>query len=49
MCAEPMENEEEIYYEAISKPPEERKAYLEAACGGDGRLLARIEALLKAR
>ncbi|MHC4679950.1 MAG: protein kinase domain-containing protein, partial [Planctomycetota bacterium] len=49
MCAEPMKNEETIYHEAVSKPPEERKAYLEAACGGDAGLLARIEALLKAR
>ena len=49
MCAEPMKNEETIYHEAVSKPPEERKAYLETACDGDAELLARIEALLKAR
>jgi len=49
MCAEPMKNEETIYHEAISKPPEKRKAYLEAACGGDAELMAHIEALLKAR
>ena len=49
MCAEPTKNEETIYHEAVSKPPKERKAYLEAACGDDTELLARIEALLKAR
>ena len=49
MCTEPMKNEETIYHEAISKPPQERKAYLEAACGGDAELLTHIEALLKAR
>jgi len=49
MCAEPTKNEETIYHEAVSKPPKARKAYLEAACGDDTKLLARIEALLKAR
>lgn len=49
MCAEPTKNEETIYHEAISKSPKERKAYIEAACGDDTELLARIEALLKAR
>ena len=49
MCAEPTKNEEIIYHEAVSKPPKERKAYIEAACGDDTELLARIEALLKAR
>ncbi|MHC4324461.1 MAG: protein kinase domain-containing protein [Planctomycetota bacterium] len=49
MSAEPKKNEETIYHEAISKPPKERKAYLEAACGDDTELLARIKALLKAR
>jgi serine/threonine protein kinase/ribosomal protein S16 len=49
MCAEPTKDEETIYHEAVSKPPKERKAYIEAACGDDTELLARIEALLKAR
>jgi serine/threonine protein kinase len=49
MCAEPIKNEETIYDEAISKPPKERKAYIEEACGNDTELLARIETLLKAR
>jgi WD40 repeat protein len=49
MCPEQMKNEESIYHEAVSKPPEERKAYLETVCDGDAELLARMEALLKAR
>jgi serine/threonine protein kinase/Tol biopolymer transport system component len=49
MCAEPTKNEETIYHEAVSKPPKERKAYIKAVCGDDTELLARIEALLKAR
>jgi len=48
MCAEQRKDEEAIYYAAISKPPEQRKAYIEAACGDDAELLARVEALLKA-
>jgi len=48
MCAEHRKDEEAIYYAAVSKPPEERKAYIEAACGDDAELLARVEALLKA-
>jgi serine/threonine protein kinase len=49
MCAEPTKNEETIYHEAVSKSPKERKAYIESACGDDTKLLARVEALLKAR
>jgi WD40 repeat protein/serine/threonine protein kinase len=49
MCVERAKNEESIYYRAISKPPKERNAYIKAACGEDRSLLARIEALLKAR
>ncbi|MCJ7777983.1 MAG: serine/threonine protein kinase, partial [Sedimentisphaerales bacterium] len=48
MCANQKKDEEAIYYEAISKPPDERKAYVQAACGDDAELLARVEALLKA-
>jgi serine/threonine protein kinase/tetratricopeptide (TPR) repeat protein len=48
MCAEDNKNEEQIYYQAISKPPGERQAYLKEACGDDAELLGRIEALLKA-
>jgi WD40 repeat protein/tRNA A-37 threonylcarbamoyl transferase component Bud32 len=49
MCAEQKKDEEAIYYEAISKRAKERKAYIEAACGDDAELAARVEALLKAR
>ncbi len=49
MCAERPKNEELIYYEAISKPPQERDSYIKAACGEDRRLLARVEALLRVR
>jgi len=48
MCAEDNKNEEQIYYEAISKPPGERQAYLKEVCGDDAELSARVEALLKA-
>ncbi len=41
--------EERIYTEALSKTPEERKAYIEEACGNDKALLERIKALLKSR
>jgi len=49
MCAEDNKNEEQIYYQAISKPPDERQAYIKEACGDDADLLGRIETLLKAR
>ncbi|MHC4629584.1 MAG: serine/threonine protein kinase, partial [Planctomycetota bacterium] len=49
MCARQQTNEETIYYEAVLKPPKERKEYIRAACGDDTALLARIEALLEAR
>jgi serine/threonine protein kinase/Tol biopolymer transport system component/tetratricopeptide (TPR) repeat protein len=41
-------NEEAIYYEALAKVPQEREAYLRAACGQDAGLLARVRVLLKA-
>ena len=49
MCARHKNDEEAIYYAAIKKPPVERSDYLKAACGEDADLLARVEALLKAR
>jgi serine/threonine protein kinase/tetratricopeptide (TPR) repeat protein len=49
MCARHKNDEEAIYYAAIKKPPAERSDYLKAACGEDADLLARVEALLKAR
>jgi serine/threonine protein kinase len=48
MCAECNKNEEQIYYDALSKPPSQRQAYIKEVCGDDTELLARIEALLKA-
>jgi serine/threonine protein kinase/Tol biopolymer transport system component/tetratricopeptide (TPR) repeat protein len=41
-------NEEAIYYEALDKTPDQREAYLRAACGKDAGLLARVRVLLKA-
>ncbi|MHC4691832.1 MAG: protein kinase domain-containing protein [Planctomycetota bacterium] len=49
MCAEYKKDEETIYNAAAAMPPAERIAYLKAACGDDTDLLARVEALLKAR
>jgi serine/threonine protein kinase/tetratricopeptide (TPR) repeat protein len=42
-------SEESIYYEAVAKTPQERGAYLQAACGQDAPLLARVKTLLEAR
>jgi serine/threonine protein kinase/Tol biopolymer transport system component len=41
-------SEEAIYYEAVDKPADQREAYLQAACGHDAGLLARVRVLLKA-
>ncbi len=49
MCAEYKKDEETIYNAAAAMPPAERIAYLKGACGDDTDLLARVEALLKAR
>ena len=49
MSTEHKITEEAIYYEAIGKAPNEREAYLQAACGEDAALLARVRTLLKAR
>jgi tRNA A-37 threonylcarbamoyl transferase component Bud32 len=38
---------EELFHEALSKPPEERQAYLEAACQGDIDLRREVESLLE--
>src|ERR1700686_3478670 len=35
-----------IFMEAIEKPPAERAAFVQAACGGDGALLAEVQSLL---
>jgi hypothetical protein len=41
-------NEEDLFYLALEKPPTERAAFLDQACGDDATLRAHIEALLKA-
>jgi len=40
--------EEKIFYQALEKSPEKRKAYLAEVCGDNRKLHNRIEALLKA-
>jgi serine/threonine protein kinase/formylglycine-generating enzyme required for sulfatase activity/dienelactone hydrolase len=40
--------EEEIFYQALEKTPDQRKAYLAKVCGDNQKLHNRIEALLKA-
>jgi len=42
-------SEEEIYYAALSEPPDKRLAYVKAACGEDLELQARLESLLRVR
>ncbi|MEO8350858.1 MAG: serine/threonine-protein kinase, partial [Chthoniobacteraceae bacterium] len=42
----PASREDELFAAAIVLPPEERAAHLEAACGDDLALLARVKALL---
>jgi serine/threonine protein kinase len=41
-------NEETLFHRARAKPPAERPAFLEEACGGDAALRERVEALLRA-
>jgi WD40 repeat protein/serine/threonine protein kinase len=41
-------SEEAIFAEALWLPPEQRRAYLDQACGPEGPVRERIEALLKA-
>jgi hypothetical protein len=42
-----IEREEEIFHAALAIPsPDERVAYLNAACAGDAQLRQRVEALL---
>ena len=40
--------EEKIFYQALEKSPEKRKAYLAEVCGDNRKLHNRVEALLKA-
>jgi WD40 repeat protein len=49
MSAEHRKDEEAIFYTAIKlKSVEERHAYIKGACGQNGELLSRVEALLEA-
>src|SRR5262245_24687512 len=41
-------SEETLFHLALEKPPHERAAFLAEACGGDGALRRRVEALLQA-
>ena len=41
-------NAEEIFHDALARPPAERPAFLAAACNGDEQLHRRVEALLHA-
>ncbi len=43
-----MNNEETLFHQALAKPPAERAAFLDRACGADTQLRARLEALLHA-
>ena len=40
---------ESIYFAALEKPPAERPAFLDGACGTDADLRARVERLLAAQ
>ena len=39
----------ELFVGALEKPPAERAAFLDAACGGDAELRRRVEDLLRER
>jgi tetratricopeptide (TPR) repeat protein len=41
-------NARDLFLAALERPPGERPAYLEAACGGDAALRGRVQALLRA-
>jgi tetratricopeptide (TPR) repeat protein len=41
-------SEETLFHEALAKPPDERAAFLDAACAGQPQLRAAVEALLAA-
>jgi hypothetical protein len=38
---------DELFNEALNRPPDERHAFLVAACGGDEDLLHEVESLLR--
>jgi WD40 repeat protein/serine/threonine protein kinase len=41
-------NAEEVFHDALARPPADRPAFLASACGGDDALHRRVEALLHA-
>ena len=41
-------SEETLFHEALARPPDERAAFLDAACAGQPQLRAAVEALLAA-
>src|SRR5262245_10072294 len=43
-----LHNARDLFLAALERPPGERPAYLEAACGGDAVLRGQVEALLRA-
>src|SRR5215468_711919 len=43
-----LHNARDLFLAALERPPGERPAYLEAACGGDPALRGRVAALLRA-
>src|SRR5262245_55611220 len=43
-----LHNARDLFLAALERPPAERAAYLEAACGADAALRERVEALLRA-
>ena len=48
MTSSGWEREKELFQAALARAPDERAAFLEAACAGDARLRARIDSLLAA-
>jgi hypothetical protein len=41
-------NAEEVFHDALARPPTDRPAFLASACGGDDALHRRVEVLLHA-
>ena len=46
MSAERWEHLKSVFYQALDQPPEQRRAWLAAACQGDDSMLQEVEALL---
>ena len=47
MTAERMRRANELYKQALERPPEERAAFLAEACGDDAELQAEVDSLLE--